>query len=147
MPDQNKQLDRRAIEEVWNRGNYDVVDELVADDFVGHSATPDQEIHGPEGVKQFYMALRMAFPDIHFTIEDQIAEGDKVVTRWRAQATHLGEFQGIPPTGNQGMITGITIDRIAGDKLVECWTEIDELGLLRHLGVMPSPEQAESAAS
>jgi steroid delta-isomerase-like uncharacterized protein len=139
MSDQNKEIDCRLIEEVWNRGNFDIVDELVASDFIGHSSVPEKETHGPEGVRQFYMALREAFPDIHFTIEDQVAEGDRVVTRWTAEATQTGEFQGIPPTGNHGTITGITIDRIAGGKLVECWTEIDELGLLRQLGVVPAP--------
>jgi steroid delta-isomerase-like uncharacterized protein len=138
----NKMLERRAIEEVWNQGNYALIDEIVASDYLGHSSNPATETHGPEGVKQFYMALHSAFPDIHFVIEDQVAEGDKVVTRWTARATHNGEFQGIPPTGNRGELTGITIDRIAGDKIVECWTEIDDLRLLQQLGAIPGPEQA-----
>lgn len=144
MSEENKKLERRAIEEVWNQGNYAVVDEIVASDYIGHSSNPATETHGREGVKQFYMALHRAFPDIHFTIEDQIAEGDRVVTRWAARATHQGEFQGIPPTGNRGDLTGITIERIADGKIVECWTEIDDLRLLQQLGVIPSPEQARA---
>ena len=141
MPEQNKALVRRAVEEVWNKGNYDVVDELAASDILVHASTPDREVHGTQGVKQFYGALRSAFPDIHFTIEDQIAEGDRVVTRWTARGTHTGAFNGIPPTGKQGIVSGIDIDRIANGKVVECWPNADELGLLQQLGVIPAPEQ------
>lgn len=142
MSEQNKMLVRRAVEEVWNRGNFAVVDELVASDILIHASTPAEEIHGSEGVTQFYATLRAAFPDIHFTVEDQIAEGDRVVTRWTARATHTGAFRGIPPTGKQGAITGIDIDRIVNGKVVECWPISDELGLLQQLGVIPAPEQA-----
>lgn len=141
MSEQNKHLVRRSVEEVWNEGNYAVVDELVASDFVIHASTPDEEVHGPEGAKEYFRMLRQAFPDIHFTIEDQIAEGDRVVTRWTARATHAGAFKGIPPTGVQGTITGIDIDRIANDKVVECWTNLDELGLMQQLGVIATPGQ------
>jgi steroid delta-isomerase-like uncharacterized protein len=143
MSEQNKILERRLIEEVWNRGNFAVVAELVASDYIGHSSTPADETHGREGYKQFHATLRKAFPDIHFTIEDQIVEGDKVVTRWTARGTHQGEFQGIPPTGKHGAITGISIDRIANDKVVECWTSTDDLGLLQQLGVVPAPSHTE----
>ncbi len=139
MSEQNKQLVRRAIEEVYNRGNLDLVDELVSSDFVAH--TPSEEIRGPAGIKQFATALRTAFPDLQMTIEDQIADGDRVVTRWTATGTHTGPFQGIPPTGKSGKITGIDIDRIVNGKAVECWTNTDDLGLLQQLGVVPMPEQ------
>jgi steroid delta-isomerase-like uncharacterized protein len=142
MSEQNKMLVRRAIEEVWNRGNYAVVDELVAADLIVHASTSAGEIRGAEGLKQFYVMLRKAFPDLRFTIEEQIAEGDRVVTRWRAHGTHRGEYQGIPPTGKQGQVMGIDIDRIANGKVVECWPCADELGLLQQLGVIPAPEQA-----
>lgn len=142
MSEQNKMLVRRAIEEVWNQGNFDLVDELIASDLVIHLPAPGQEVRGPEGVKQFYGMLRAAFPDIHFTINDQIAEGDRVVTRWTAQGTHTGEYRGIPPTGRQFKVTGIDIDRVAGSKVVECWPIEDDLGLLQQLGLVPTPEQA-----
>jgi steroid delta-isomerase-like uncharacterized protein len=140
MSAQNKMIDRRLIEEVWNRGDFSVVDQVVASDYIGHSSTPAGETHGPAGYKRFYATLRDAFPDFQVTVEDQIAEGDKVVTRWTARGTHKGEFQGIPPTGRQSAITGITIDRIANGKVVECWTNADDLGMMRLLGVVPAPE-------
>jgi steroid delta-isomerase-like uncharacterized protein len=133
-------IERRLIVEVWNRGNFAVVDEVVASDYLGHSSTPAGETHGPAGYKQFYASLRKAFSDLRVTVEDQIAEGDKVVTRWTARGTHLGDFRGIPPTGQHGAITGVTIDRIANGKVVECWTNADDLGMLRLLGIVPVPE-------
>lgn len=139
MSDQNKQLMRRGIEEVWNGGNLAVVDELIASDYAGHHS--GNEASGPQGVKQYFSGLRGAFPDIHFTIEDQIAEGDRVVTRWVARATHTGPFHGIPPTGKPGAVSGITINRVANGKVVEGWTNLDELGLMQQLGVIPAPEQ------
>lgn len=142
MSQHNAMQVRHAIEEVWNRGNYDVLDQLVAGDLVIHGATPGQDIHGPEGVRQFYGKLREAFPDLHFTIEDQLAMEDKVVTRWVASGTHQGEFQGLPPTGKQITLTGIDIDRLANGKVVECWPQADELGLLHQLGVVPAPALA-----
>lgn len=137
---QNTNLVRRAMDEVWNRGDYSGLDEFVARDLVVHTATPGQELHGHEGVRQFYTMLRAAFPDIHFAIEDQIAADDRVVTRWSARATHQGTFNGIPPTGREITVTGIDIDRLASGKVVECWPQMDELGLLRQLGVIPSSE-------
>jgi len=94
MSQQNKMLVRRAVEEVWNRGNFAGADELVAGDYVGHS--PSDETHRLAGYRQFFATLRGAFPDIHFTIEDEIAEGDRMVTRWIARGTHTGAFQSIP---------------------------------------------------
>ncbi len=139
MSQQNAMLVRRAIEEIWNRGNYAALNDIVAADIVVHAATPGEEIHGPEGIKRFYGMLRTAFPDLRFTVEDQIAEGDRVVTRWTATGTHDGEFQGIPPTGKQVRLTGIDIDRLADGKVVECWPEVNEVGLLRQLGALPAP--------
>lgn len=135
MSEQNKQLIRRAFEDVYNRGNLDLIDELVSSDFVAHSSTED--VYGPAGIKQFVTELRTAFPDLHMTIDDQVAEGDRVVTRWTATGTHTGPYRGIPPTGKQGKITGIDIDRIVDGKGVECWSNEDDLGMLQQLGVVP----------
>jgi steroid delta-isomerase-like uncharacterized protein len=140
MSEQNKMLVRRVLEEVWNRGNFAVVDELIARDYVGHSSI---ETRGAQGYKQFFVAQRKAFPDIQYTVEDQVAEGDRVVTRWKARGTHRGELMGIPPTGKQGAVTGITIFRIVGGNVVECWTNVDELGMLQQLGVIPAPGSTE----
>jgi steroid delta-isomerase-like uncharacterized protein len=139
MSEQNKQLIRRVFEEVYNQGNLDVVEDLASRDFVAHS--PSEDIRGPAGVKQFVTGLRTAFPDFHTTIEDQIAEGDRVVTRFTATGTHTGTYKGMPPTGRRGTMTGIDIERIVDGKSVECWTNTDDLGLLQQLGVVPMPGQ------
>ncbi|CAN7738065.1 ester cyclase [Phyllobacterium sp. LjRoot231] len=134
MSEQNKTLVRRVVEEVYNQGNLAVADELSASDLVIHQTS--QQIRG-RGAKQYVAALRATFPDLHMTIEDQIAEGDRVVTRWTARGTHTGEFQGIPPTGKEVRVAGTNIDRIADSKVVECWSHVDELGMMQQLGVVP----------
>ena len=136
MSQQNIAQVRRAIAEIWNGGNYDALPGLVSDDIVIHGSSPEADIRGPEGIRHFYSSLRDAFPDLHIQIEDQVAAGDRVVTRWSAQGTHAGAFQGIPPTGKQVTLTGIDIDRFAGGKVVECWPVADELGLLQQLGAL-----------
>jgi steroid delta-isomerase-like uncharacterized protein len=133
--EKNKEFLRKAVEEVWNKGNFDNMKEMVSDDFVIHF--PGEEIRGLENIKTFYTELRKAFPDIRFTIVDQIAEENKVVTRWTAAGTHKGEFKGIPPTGQKVKISAIDIDRISDGKFVECWSNMDELGLMQQLGVIP----------
>lgn len=140
MLQQNKAIVRRSYEEVFNAGDLDVVDELVSTDFVAH--TPSGDIQGATQMKQYVMTLRAAFPDLRITIEDQIAEGDKVVTRWSATGTHTGPFQGIPPTGKRGHMTGVDIDYVIDGKTVECWNLADNLSLLQQLGVLPVPEHA-----
>ena len=140
MSEKNKALVRRGIDEVWNGGNRTAVDELVSADFVVHASRPGNEIHGREGVAAYFASLRTAFPDLQFTVEDSIAEDDRVVTRWSARGTHRGEFQGIAPTDKPVTVNGIDIDRIAGDQVIECWMQLDELGLLQQLGVIRTPE-------
>jgi steroid delta-isomerase-like uncharacterized protein len=134
MSEANKAHIRRVIEEVYNRGDLAVVDEVAASDLVIHASS--QDIRGREGAKQYVTALRAGFPDLRFTIEDQVAEGDQVVTRWSACGTHKGTFQGIPATGRQVRLVGADIDRIVGGKVIECWVHMDELGLMRQLGVV-----------
>jgi steroid delta-isomerase-like uncharacterized protein len=138
MSEQNKSIVRRALEEVYSRGNLDVVDDLVSEDFVAHSSGPD--VHGREEMKQYVQSLRTAFPDLQMSIDDQVAEGDKVVTRWTATGTHTGPFQGIPPTGKRGSLSGIDIDYVVDGKTIECWTISDDLSLLQQLGVLDSPQ-------
>ena len=137
MSEQNKTIARKVFEDVQSQGNLAVVDEIVASDFVGHTFPTD--IHGPEGAKQFDMMLRTAFPDIQVSVEDQIAEGDEVATRWTCRGTHKGEFQGLPPTGKKVTMRGITVFRIANGKLVEGWNNPDLLGMLQQLGAVPVP--------
>lgn len=140
MSEQNKAIVRRALEEVYSRGDLDLVDDLVAEDFVAHSSGPD--LRGREAIKQYVRSLREAFPDLHMTIDDQVAEGDKVVTRWTATGTHLGPYQKVPPTGRRGSMSGIDIDYVIDGKTVECWTISEELSLLRQLGIIPAHEPA-----
>lgn len=137
MSKQNKTIARKVFEDIQSQRNLALVDQLVAGDYVGH--TPLADIHGPDGAKQFEAMLHEAFPDYQVTVEDQIAEGDEVATRWTCRGTHKGEFQGMPPTGKQVTMTGITIFRIANGKLVEGWTNPDLLGMLQQLGAVPAP--------
>ncbi len=139
--EENKALLRRYIEEVWNQGKLDVIDEILAADYILHF--PAGDIRGPEGYKQFVIMYRTAFPDIQFTVDDQIAEGDKVVTRFTITGTHKGEFMGIPPTGVQVTVTGIVFDRNAGGKILEGWANNDALGMLQQLGMELKPKEVE----
>ena len=138
--EENKAIARHVIEEGWNQGNTAVFDEVYATNYVGHD--PSMTIQGSEGFKQVYAAYRTAFPDLHLTIEDQIAEGDKVVSRWTFRGTHRGELMGILPTGKQVTVTGIVISHFANGKIVESWFNSDDLGMLQQLGVVPMPGQA-----
>ena len=134
--EENKAIARREIEEIWNQGQLDVIDEIFAADFVFH-VLGNPDIQGPEGYKQFVTMYRTAFPDLQFTIKDQIAEEDKVVIRWSTTGTHKGELMGIPPTGLPAPTPGITIGRYTGGKYVEAWACWDALGMLQQLGVIP----------
>ena len=136
--EENKANSRRLIEGI-NQGDLAVIDELCAPNHVGHN--PPITTHGPEEYKQSFSMLLTAFPDPHFTIEDQLAEGDKVVTRYRWSGTHKGEFMGIPPTGKQVTVTGISISHWVDGKSDEVWTNLDSLGLFQQLGLIPVPGQ------
>jgi steroid delta-isomerase-like uncharacterized protein len=142
MAQRNKDVSRRLIEEVFNQGKLELLDELAAQDSVGHDAAMPEPTTGPEGMKRLIGNYRTAFPDIRFTIEDQVAEGDRVATRWTARGTHEGDLWGISPTGRQSTVTGITIDRIEGGKIAEAWTNWDALGLMQQLGVIRAQARA-----
>jgi steroid delta-isomerase-like uncharacterized protein len=140
--EENKSTFRRYVEEVSNKGNLNVVDEIF-DRYVSYQPDGRTEERGPEDVKRFIGEFRQAFPDFHTTIEDQIAEGDMVVTRWTARGTHQGEFRGIAPTGNRITVTGIGIFRFSEEgKVVESWDNFDQLGMLQQLGAIPQPGSA-----
>lgn len=140
MSEQNKALSRRFMEEIWNKGNVAAIDELYSPDYVSHNNPPGVP-GGVEGVKVFTSLYKNAFPDTQLTIEEQVAEGDLVVTRWTAKGTHKGELMGIPATGKQITVTGIGIDRIANGRIVEGWGEFDQLGMMQQLGVVPEMSQ------
>lgn len=134
----NKALSRRLLEEAFNAGNIDVVDELVAAGFVNHDAAIPEPTVGPDAAKANIAGYRTAFPDLRIKVEDQIADDDRVVTRWSAKGTHEGELMGMPATGKQSTVTGITIDRIVDGRIAESWTNWDTLGMLQQLGVVPA---------
>jgi steroid delta-isomerase-like uncharacterized protein len=113
-----------------------VVDELIDTNWVGHGPG-EQEVKGAASLKQFTAMMWVAFPDYHMTIEDNIAEGDKVVTRLTVRGTHQGDFMGVAPTGKQFTMTMIVISRIRDGKILECWQSSDLLGQLQQLGVIP----------
>src|SRR5215217_2541871 len=137
MSEENKALARRSWE-VVAQGSLDTLKdalaEVYADDVVLHE--PGEDIVGIEGLAQFVSMMRSAMPDLRITLEDDMAEGDKVVSRWIAQGTHQGELMGIAPTGNQVTVTGITIHRIEEDKIVEEWENWDALGLMQQIGAV-----------
>lgn len=140
MIEQNKATARRIFEEMETQGNLNAADEVFSSDFVGHMPTGD--MHGPASMKQFAASLRTAFPDLRSTVEDQVAEGDRVMTRFRARGTHQGEFMGVPASGNQMDISGIIVSRFANGKIVEQWGIPDLLSLMQQIDAVPSPAQS-----
>jgi predicted ester cyclase len=139
--EENKTVSRR-FHEAFDKGNQgpQALYEELAPNFVAHFPG----VPGPldrEGFTQLGKVFTSAFPQSQTTIDDEIAEGDKVVSRWTYRAIHRGEFQGIPPTGKQVSMTGLTLLRIAGGKIVEHWVELDQLGLLQQLGVVPRAQE------
>ena len=138
--EENKAIVLRHYEEL-NKGNVDIVDELYAPDFVGYITGLPEPVRGRQAQKSLVAAFFTAFPNLHETAEELIAEGDKVVIRESYRGTHKGDFLGIPPTGKQVAFTSIDIYRIADGKIVEVWSQIDLLSVLQQLGVVPAPGQ------
>ena len=131
---------RRMIEDAFNRGDFTAVDELVAADAIQHDPSLPRELQGvpgPQPFKRTVSIYREAFPDVRLVVDDTIAEGDKVVLRWRAEGTHRGPLLGLAPTGVRGSVTGISINRWSDGKVVESWVEWDNLGLARLIGAAP----------
>jgi steroid delta-isomerase-like uncharacterized protein len=138
--EQRKAFVRRQIEELWNKGNLDAADECFTSEFVGHDPASPEEIRGPEGFKQNVAAVRAAFPEFHVQIVDQVAEGERVVTRYVTTGTQEGELTGIPPTGKRVDVDGMGIDYFSGGKIAESWEYYDVMGIMQQLGVIPYPE-------
>ena len=138
-------LSRRIFEEVWNRRNPAVIDELMAPDYVHHDVLSPDTPTGLDGYKRFADQYLSAFPDLRMTIHDEIVAGDTIVTRWTASGTHDGDLPGLPRTGKSISVTGITIARMRNGKFVESWNNWDALGMMRQLGAVsqePSPRAA-----
>jgi predicted ester cyclase len=139
---QYKAIVRRVNEEAFSAdGDLAVIDEFVAADLVDHTAPPHLQ-HGNQSLKQLAQLWRTAFPDLKVTVHDILAEGDLVVIAWSGGGTHLGDLMGIPPTGKQGFMAGITFNRMHDGRIVERWGNNDQLGLFTQLGLVPAPAEA-----
>jgi len=132
-------LARRSFDEIWNAGNLDAADELFSPDYVNHDPMSPEVPPGPRGVKQIAAMYRRAFPDLRFSIDEMLTAGDRVITRWTGQGTQRGALRGLPPSGRQVRVTGISIHRIAGGRIVETWVNWDTLGMMEQLGAAPVP--------
>ena len=139
MTDSIKERARAFIEEAWTKGNLAIVDEMLAPDYVNHSPLESDQPAGREGYKRAIVTLRSAFPDLTSTAEQVLVDGDMVVTRYTARATHLGTFQGVAPTGKRIEACGHTIDRYADGRIVETWDCFDLLAIYRQIGVFRGP--------
>lgn len=137
--EQNKALERRILEEFWNKRNLDLAEEFWTPDFVSHGLTGSGGIHGPQGYKQYAATVLSAFPDYHIEIVDLIAEGEKVTTRYVISGTHKGELEGLPPTGRRVEFVGTGVDRFCEGKIAESWEVYDTLALMQQLGLVLVP--------
>ena len=141
LAEESRAIVRRYLD-VYERGNVDLLDELLSPDYVNHSpATPDLPT-GPEGVKAVVSMFRSAMPDLVIVIEDTIAESDKVAVRYILEGTHEGELFGVPPTGRRLSIKSITVERVSDGRIREHWRITDSLDMMQQLGVIPAPELA-----
>ena len=137
--EQNKAIVSRWVAGGWNAGDLSLVDEFYADYTLHSPGMPD--VQGTEAFKAFVTMYRTAFPDIHFTLEETVAEGDKVAWRATTRGTHGGDLMGIPPTGKPVVVSSSIVSRFENGKWAEDWVLIDMLGMLQQLGVIPAPEQ------
>jgi len=139
VSEENKEKARRMVEEAFGQGKVEIVAEILDPDFVCHDPNSESgEVRGAETIKQEIEYFRNAVPDLTYTVEDQVSEGDKVVTRYTATGTHEGEFFGVAPTGNRIEMSGIQIDRFdENGKMVEEWPEYDLLGAMKQMGAVP----------
>jgi steroid delta-isomerase-like uncharacterized protein len=147
MSEVNKNVVRRLFEEVWNKGNLPVTDELFAPNYAHHDTSTPDVGRGPESEKKRATLYRTAFPDLRFTVEDIIADGETVMARWSCRGTHKGDLSGIAPTGKQFTISGISIARLANGKMTEGWVNWDALSLMQQLGVVPELGKTKATAA
>ncbi len=133
MSEKNKAVVTRSFEELWNKENYDVLEETHHADYVAHLPSGPGDINGVKDFQQFIAMYHAAFPDTHITIEEQIAEGDSVATRWQASGTHQGDFMGMPATGESRTIKGLSIHHLKDGKITESWDNWDALSIWQAL--------------
>jgi steroid delta-isomerase-like uncharacterized protein len=141
-PSGNKAAARRFMDECWNGANYRLMPELVAPGYVSHDDATPLSVSGIDGYEQLMRTYRGGFPDMHFTIDELIGEGDLVAIRWTASGTQTGALWGLPPTGKRSVVSGCTMTRFAGGKMQESWVAWDSLSMMRQLGFVPQPGAA-----
>ena len=141
-PEENNAIARKFFDTAWNEGEF--LADIIAADAIDHSTVGGKEKleRGPGSFRQIVTMFRSAMPDIHLTVEDEIYTGDKVLHRWRMTGTDTGGLMGMPPSGKQLAFTGMTIVRMEDGKIVERWANVDELGILQQLGIVPPPPGA-----
>jgi len=135
--EQNKSIVRRWIEEGWNKGNVSVIDQFYTPNVVQHDPGSPAPVTSSAALKQYVGVFLTAIPDLHFEIDDLIAEGDKVAWRFTSRGTQTGPLLNLPPTGKSSIVTGMVFFRLTDGKIAEVWVNIDNLGLLQQLGVIP----------
>jgi steroid delta-isomerase-like uncharacterized protein len=145
MSESNKNVVRRLFEEVWNKGNLQVTDDLFTPNYAHHDTSTPDVGRGPDSEKKRATLYRTAFPDMRLTIEDLIAEGETVMARWSCKGTHKGDLSGIPPTGTQVSMTGVSVARFTNGKMSEGWVNWDALGVMQQLGAVPDLSKAKAA--
>ncbi len=147
MSEQNKAIVRRLFEELWNKGNLSLADQLFTPNYTHHDSSSPDFGHGPESERKRATLYRTAFPDLRLTIEDLIAEGDTVMARWSCHGTHKGDLSGIAPTGKHFTISGVTTVRFLNGKLAEGYVNWDALGMMQQLGVVPQLAAKDQTAA
>lgn len=135
MATDNRAMIRRFIDEVWNQGRTDVIDQMFAAHFVDHVGGLPNPLQGPDELKQFVSTYRAALPDLSFMIDEMFVTGDRVILRWSAMGTHRGEWMGIAPTNRKVSASGVSIFRLSDAKVQEAWSYWDYLGFVTQLGV------------
>ncbi len=147
MSENNKAIVRRLFAELWNNGNLSVAGELFAPNYEDHDPSTPDFGRGPDSEKKRVSLYRTAFPDLHLTIQDLIAEGESVMVRWSCRGTHKGDLNGIAATNKQFTITGISVVRVSNGKITEAFVNWDALGLMQQLGVVAQPVQTKAVAA
>ena len=134
--EKNKTIVRRLLEEPW-KGDLRVVEELIDSKYVGYNPSFPEPLRGPDGFKENISTYRSAYSDARITVDEQIAEGDKVASRWTGRGTHDGDLMGVAPTGKQVKVSGLTFSRLANGRVIEEYTNWDTFGMMQQLGVVP----------
>jgi len=147
MPPDNKAIIRRLYEEVWNKRKLEVISEIISPSHALHAPNISGSSIGPEAYKRQLLLFLAGYSDLHFTIEDSIAENDKVVACWIFSGTHRGNFMGIPATNKKVCVDGMTVHHLAGGKIMDSYANWDALGMMQQLGVVPALAEPKGAAA